>query len=274
MKQEEFKTIINDSRFNFNANTIEQAVSYINTRAIQLLRLNFKLLRIEEFEWGISAFFEKENKIFQSIYILEPFRNNGLYCQNVKYTILTSNECGIEEYLKSKKIDYICVSLTPFYEYEIISEFYKGQKAKRSNVDLMNHIDEGLYILEKINASDIAKKAYCLHPIVQSDIALEQNYNLLNNIDNQVVIALIEYRSVANEYLSKRKINSIDEIRLSPLKDVNDMLVADKIQNKKDFDRYHKGKHERSNELDSYFLNWLEKLNITPDCYFKLIEDL
>lgn len=156
-------------------------------------------------------------------------------------------------------------------EYKIISDFYGDKIANRSGVRLMNHIDEGLYILEKIGASDVAKRAYCLHPIVQDDQSLKENSYLLKDIDSGVIIAAIEYRSVANEYLSKRVIESIDEIRLSPLKDVNDMLIADKIQNRKDFELYHLGKHERSNELDQYFKNWFTRLEITDE-FYKLIK--
>jgi len=154
-----------------------------------------------------------------------------------------------------------------FEEYRIISDFYGDQIAKRSGVQLMNHIDEGLYILEKIGASDYAKRAYCLHPIVQDDQSLKENSHLLKDIDYRVIINTIEYRSVANEYLSRREIKSIDEVRLSPLKDVNDMLIADKIQNRKDFELYHLGAHDRSEQLDKYFKNWLERLEVSEDFY-------
>jgi hypothetical protein len=159
-------------------------------------------------------------------------------------------------------------------EYQIISDFYGDKITNRSGVKLMNHIDEGLYILEKIGSSDVAKRAYSLHPIIQDDKSLVENQHLLKNIDSDVIIASIEYRSVANEYLSKRDINSIDEIRLSPLKDVNDMLIADKIQNRKDFELYHLGKHERSSELDQYFKNWLERLNISEEFYQEIKKEL
>jgi len=152
-------------------------------------------------------------------------------------------------------------------EYQIISDFYGDKITNRSGVKLMNHIDEGLYILEKIGASEISKRAYCLHPIIEDDQSLKENSYLLSNINHDVIIDSIEYRSVANEYLSRREINSLDEIRLSPLKDVNDMLIADKIQNRKDFELYHLGKHERSSELEQYFKNWLERLNISEEFY-------
>ena len=141
-------------------------------------------------------------------------------------------------------------------EYKLISDFYGDIRAKRSGVSYMNHIDEGLAILNIIDASDLAKRAYCLHPIYQGDFDLSSNHNQYK-IDGDVILRVIEYRSVANEYLSFREINSFMDIRLSPIKDVNDMLIADKIQNRKDFELYHKGKHERSKELERYFCSAL-----------------
>lgn len=163
-----------------------------------------------------------------------------------------------------------------YKEYEIISNYYGDKMAKRSGVHLMNHIDEGLCILEKIGASEIAKRAYCLHPIFQSDESLIEGYSSLDlsGIESSVIIAVMEYRSVANEYLSYRKVESLDEIRLSPLKDVNDMLIADKIQNRKDFEIYHKGIHLRSSELDLYFDNWMKKLGISSEFYDEVCKSL
>jgi len=159
------------------------------------------------------------------------------------------------------------------YEYLAISTYYGDKTTERSKVKLINHIDEGLIILKQIGASTVAKRAYCLHPLVQSDEALLEfvvsGKRYLTGPTE--MIAVMEYRSVANEYLSKRKINSIDEIRLSPLKDVNDMLIADKVQNYKDFELYHKGTHERSDELVEYFENWLKRLNVNYQELKKLI---
>ena len=60
-------------------------------------------------------------------------------------------------------------------EYQIISDFYGDKITNRSGVKFINHIDEGLYILEKIGSSEIAKRAYCLHPIIQDDKSLDEN---------------------------------------------------------------------------------------------------
>ena len=146
-------------------------------------------------------------------------------------------------------------------EYEIIKNHYGDEIAKRSQVPLINHIDEGIEILKSINASDDAIAAYCLHPILQSDDAVKNNIHLIDNyVNNFRLILTMEYRRVANAYLSKREIKSLDDIELSPLHEVNQMLWADKLQNQKDFRLYHLGKHERSDILEQYFINWINKL--------------
>ncbi len=150
-----------------------------------------------------------------------------------------------------------------FFEYSLISDFYKGKFAKGSGMPYINHINEGISILEKIGASQEAARAFCIHPLFQEDTQFINSYNskLYEQLEPKILYLVLEYRSVANEYLSKRKISSLDEVRLSPLKDVSDMLIADKIQNYKDFLLYNKNKHPRSKELDDYFNNWINKLD-------------
>lgn len=137
--------------------------------------------------------------------------------------------------------------------YNSIQDYYGDKRANRSGVPYIKHIDDGLRILEELNADYYTKEAYCLHPIFQSDQDLLKNIHLIDRIDSGIMTLVMEYRSVANEYLSKRKIVSIDEIRLSPLIEVNKMLLADKLQNFSDFILYHYGTHERSDELYIYF---------------------
>lgn len=147
-------------------------------------------------------------------------------------------------------------------ELTMISDFYGDKRANRSQVPLMNHIIEGISILKYLNASHQAKAAFCIHPLLQSDADLAVNFStVMLKVDADVMGLAMEYRSVANEYLSLRNITHINEIRLSPLKEVNDMLVADKVQNYKDFILYHHGTHPRSTELHYYFRNWLMRLD-------------
>lgn len=159
-----------------------------------------------------------------------------------------------------------------YSEYLLIRDFYGERKARRSQVPLINHINEGIEILKSIKASEEAIKAYCLHPVFQADADLEQNSSLAKEQDPYVMMLTMEYRQTANAYLSHRTIKSLDDIALSPLKEVNDMLIADKIQNFKDFMKYHYDTHERSQDLHRYFKNWFDKLGI-PALVFDTLQE-
>lgn len=98
--------------------------------------------------------------------------------------------------------------MTP--EYAAVAEFYGTRCTCRSGVRLMNHIDEGLQILTWIGGSDWSVRGPCLHLLVQE---------------------AHEYRAVANVTLSYRDLAGAHDIAFSPIRDVNDMLVDDKVQN-------------------------------------------
>ncbi|MFT5683743.1 MAG: hypothetical protein ACI8RZ_004675 [Myxococcota bacterium] len=147
-------------------------------------------------------------------------------------------------------------------EYRAISAFYGDRCARRSGVRLIQHIDEGIALLAHLGADERAMRAFCIHPILQSDADLAAA-DLTALSDDVVVMALaMEYRSVANAYLSPMGERALGEIRLSPLAAVNDMLRADKVQNYKDFLRFHDGVHANSDGLNRYFRAWLTRLGI------------
>ena len=142
--------------------------------------------------------------------------------------------------------------------YKLIEEYYGDKTTKRSGVRLMNHIDEGLEILDNIGATDIVKDAYCLHPILQSDEDFNNNLKMdYKGIDIESILLAIEYRRVANSYLSTMTMDSFVGFTNEEIKQ---MLYADKVQNEKDFKIYHEGTHPRSKELREYFDNWLNVL--------------
>jgi len=149
-------------------------------------------------------------------------------------------------------------------EYAAIASHYAGRHAERSGVPYIVHIDEGLLVLRAIQASDRARRAFCLHPLVQADDDLAASYPGLGRLTSDpLVLALaLEYRHIANATLSTRHIDDPADIPLGPLTDVHDMLRADKVQNYKDFLRYHHGTHPRSAALETYFRRWLARLDI------------
>jgi hypothetical protein len=103
--------------------------------------------------------------------------------------------------------------------------------------------------------------------LLQNDEDLERNFGWVSTTMHDqpggaAVMALaMEYRSVANEYLSHCTMRA-GSIRLSPLKDVNDMLIGDKVQNRKDFERYHAEAHDNRARLAEYFSQWCEALGV------------
>lgn len=142
--------------------------------------------------------------------------------------------------------------------YKIIQKYYGEDTAKRSGVKLMNHIDEGIEILKSIGSDDVTIDAYCLHPILQSDDAFNENYIMdFDGISAETLLLVMEYRRVANSYLSNNKIEDFVGFTNNRIKQ---MLYADKIQNEKDFKLYHEDTHERSKELREYFDNWINIL--------------
>lgn len=277
-------------RFDLNSDTLDGAVTYLRNRALQIAHTGAILKKMIEVPGmkGIWAVFEYEYNTYYALYILKQHRGQGLFydlwkqkCEEIGYEIkmITTTQCQLAGYFRYKKIPFILANgLTNTEEYKLIESIYGDNVTKRSGVSLMNHIDEGLYILYKLNASNEAKLGYILHPIFQSDVDLQNAFNInptdLKRLDPKALILTMEYRSVANEYLSYREIQSVDEIRLSPLEDVNVMLKADKIQNRKDFELYHFLSHPRSLELQKYFYNWCIKLNLTDEFYTSIKEQI
>lgn len=155
-------------------------------------------------------------------------------------------------------------------EYKKITNHYGAACAQRSGVMLLNHINEGLAIMDAIDATEDSMRAFALHPILQSDEALPQALSFrscpLNDCSVRVVVLAMEYRRAANAYLCRPDTDSWDietanhHIGLL-LPEIRDMLIADKVQNRKDFVAHHLGTHERSAQLLNYFNNWHTILN-------------
>lgn len=162
-------------------------------------------------------------------------------------------------------------------EYAAIARAYGDRRARRSQVPLIAHIHEGLAILDAIGASDAAKRAFCLHPLLQDDDSYAANLPRAHELttDPHVLALALEYRRVANAALSHRDYTGgALDIELSPMPEVNDMLIADKVQNRKDFVLHHLDRHPRSAALDRYFRLWLDRLGVSDARYDELVAKL
>ena len=162
------------------------------------------------------------------------------------------------------------------WEYQAILDHYGDKKASRSGVPFINHIDEGVQLILKLE--DFPKEiryraalAFCLHPMFQKPEDFNRNFELLLRFESRIVALVIEYRNVANACLSTSlgeewRSFSWENINLSCRIEVNLMLLADKVQNQKDFLIHHKDTHPRKEILDTYFWLWLMRLR--ADGYF------
>lgn len=146
-------------------------------------------------------------------------------------------------------------------EYQAILDYYGDRTAFRSQVPLMNHIDEGIVILRELGASDNAIRAFCLHPIVQNDVGIDMSAS-------DAYLLALEYKQRANAFLCCPETdyiqgpNALHEAVGPMTLDCALMLIADKRQNQKDFIAHHRGTHTRSTQLDIYFNVWLAYLHI------------
>lgn len=265
-------------RLPYDATTEEEVIQYFKTRQLQIassgIHWDNKLYK-NQYGYSAKLLDLHTNKTYDSFYVLLQDRKKGYSHKLIDSLgeIITINDCGVIAFLekmgKQFKVMYGDFD-TP--EYQRIEKIYGNGKAQRTQMFFMNHIDEGIIILQKLNKSAAAKAGFCLHPLTQMDKELSENLHILAKEADPYYLSLsLEYRNIANQYLSRRSIQSLDDIVLSPIVEVNDMLIADKIQNYKDFLLYHKGTHPRTNELDAYFNNWLDKLDCR-DCFNWFIE--
>jgi hypothetical protein len=258
-------------RFPDSAATFPEARRYLYNRAVQLLAAGARFTSFEDMGDHALAHIEYQGCKFLSVYLLEGARGKNRYLEIVKNAgpILTVPDCRLENYLKRHGVDHIVVEPHPNCraEYAAIESYYGDRRAERTKAFYMDHIDEGLKVLSDIGAPPIAEKVFCLHPLFQGDsdfLATAGTPEVLEGLDPLAIAGAVEYRHVANNYLAHHASRTPE---LSPYTPVNLALIADKVQNRKDFEQYHLGTHPRSARLAEYFSEWLETLGISEDRY-------
>lgn len=263
-------------RFDMDADTLDDIARYFASRAVQGLVDGFRWEGVVEplthggATWGARAWATGADGVRrQSVYVRASARGEGhlsRYVAEVRVPFVTSPSCELEAFFAKRAVPYLVAGLHgTWQEYRAVARRFDDRYAARSGVHYMNHIDEGVAVLRDLGATERAQRAFCLHPLVQADAELEGSYPRLAELtqDLHVLALAMEYRSTANAYLSHRDVRSSDEVALSPLVEVNDMLRADKIQNAKDFVLHHRETHPRRDALSRYFRTWHARLGVT-----------
>lgn len=269
-----------------DANTMAEVRQYYETRARQFLHEGVRWTGVVQWAPGFEGqacqtefwFGCAPHERYSSFFVLADHRGQGIMKQlAMRRSILTTKSCNIENLLHGLGANYRVVGgLLDSVEYGLIQAYYGDQVAKRSQVFLMNHIDEGMAVMRSVGASDQALRAFCLHPLVQNDTDLGANFKMVVDAlakvpDGHITLAYaMEYRAVANEYLAMSTMMPTG-IRLSPLPAVNHMLIGDKVQNRKDYAQYHEASHANRERLTQYFREWCLRLGVDEAHYAQLV---
>lgn len=275
------------ARFDPDATDLAGAATYFHRRAVQGLMEGWRwsglteVLTADGVAWGARTLTADAAGIpYQSVYVLAPHRGKGhlsRYVAAADVPFVTTPDCDLERFFQRRDVPHVVAgSFAQTREYRAIERHYGGRRAARSGVLYMNHIDEGLAVLRDVGATGRAMRAWCLHPLVQLDAELPRSYAELGALseDPAVLVLAMEYRNVANAFLSRREVGSVDEVALSPLDEVNDMLRADKVQNYKDFLLHHRETHPRAAALHRYFRAWLARLSVGEERFAGWFESL
>lgn len=262
---------------------IEGIRAYYRNQAIKSLHAGVSWSggseNVVDLGWGAKTTFSHGGESYTSIYVYKSTRNKGHMSDYIRLhpseRFCTTPHCELETYFMKKGVEHVVLQECPHLEYQMVQQYYGETCTDRTGIHMMNHIDEGIFILDQIGASELAIRAYIIHPLLQSDGDMLAFFggDGPEVIPPRVLLLATEYRNIANAHLSYHKSGS-DSFLLSPLKDVNDMLIADKIQNRKDFELYHSDTHPRAARLEQYFTEWLEKLGVSEERYLKMKQEI
>jgi hypothetical protein len=153
-------------RFNDDSESDEEIIEYFKNRFTQTLPItklkwDGKMIKLDE--WGILININHENEVYSSIYVRNSFRGKKLFPKYIKENpnkkYVTVKDCEMENFFKKMNVEYILFQKLEWEEYKAIEKYYGDHIAERSKVHFINHIEEGLYILNRINATIEAKKA-------------------------------------------------------------------------------------------------------------------
>ena len=164
--------------------------------------------------------------------------------------------------------------------YQLIKEHYGTRHSNRGNRPHIAHIQEGAWLHFHENGwNPIVQEAWCIHPLFQGDDTLIKSLTHPENwqsVQAGALIQTMEYRNIANGYTSKMPLRDPSRILLSPIPEVNQLLMADKLQNRKDYEQYVRPNlsKEEQTRLDTYFAAWFARLNIGEEKYRETIGQL
>lgn len=266
-------------RFPATAATADDARRYYRNRATQALWLDWRWSgRFVDHGWGVETrFFDPKGVEHRSVFVLEGHTGRGHLTRWLAaepgVPFVTSTACPrMKAWFEARGLAHRSIEPAPWAAYRAIEAHYGDRRAKRSGRYLMAHIDEGLFVLRALGATAVELDAWCLHPLVQGDAELRETWVRgaapWQGVDPRAAALAMLYRETANGYLAHHPPGAVPPCALP---EVARLLVADKVQNRKDFERHLRGVVPNSDRLDAYFAEWLGALAIDEGRYLELV---
>lgn len=251
------------------ASTWPELEQYFTTRARQLWHEGWRWSQTLE-DTGVGCrteFTSAAGERFASYYVLAQFHGQGHFKQLVKaepLPIVTITDCHIEQILDHIGARYLRAGdLLDTAEYRLV-EAVLADNRDNDGVFLMNHVDEGLAVLAGLGTSTLAKRAFCLLPLVRADADLAKYCESLDQALGPIVggheaLALaMTCRGVACCW---RPDTAFPEggLPVGAVQAVHEVLIAENVQKRKALSRSNQGAKARL-ELDTHYRRWLEAL--------------
>jgi hypothetical protein len=270
-------------RLNKFADDVADIAAYFQVRSMQLRPFGFEWTGVlEKHDCGYVTTFRAmapNGLTYNSFYLPNSMRGRGLGKQLIakcELPIITMPNCGVTAFIKAcKQAPRVVQGAQKWPDYTLISRHYGSQRAERTGQFYMQHIDEGLFVLTLLGAEDKAKRAYCIHPLVQDDGMVDKWLPILaKEVDAHVLALAMEYRNLANAYLPKHfSLQSAKGINVGVIYAVKHMLIADKVQNYKDF-LLHTPNVGAVDRYIGYFNSWFAALGFPFKSVDMVVQDL
>lgn len=233
--------------------------------SVRLLKAGLRLSNIQETNFGVIGHYDITDHCFMKqtkLKYVHIMLNKKYEDKNIHSQILKSNPTWRHLLSPGDKLRSLSQTVQPSYieeeiEYNYMKDLFSTSVSKRTKDLSTNPMEEGLAILNILESNHITKKAYCIHQLFHNDESLERSWdgNRFPNCDIKSMLLAMEFRTL---YKSKPNRNGI--IKLSPIKEVNEMMLAYKMQQYKNFEINGRGQTDNDELVESSFKNWIKQL--------------
>ncbi len=265
--------MIKDYIFNYDAETHSEALKYLKLRSVQLLKFNYFIQRVQYTNFGWIAYYDNANTPqdlctkYVAIYVLKQYRGKGILSNFMKsnpdYKFINLVEMGLLGKMISAAdtIPHINVGFEDYHEYRLenLKKHYEDSMYDNWNY-YISYTYKVMAVNKWLNFSKICTDSLIILPLLWSDKDFVNNWKTIT-ISSNLAFFISEYKNVSKNYNLDRKIQSTSDIVISPITDVNNLLLSTAIVNYNNYENHYKLTHPRASLFGEYYKNWLVRLS-------------